>query len=182
MRALRPDLLLGPLLSLAQLATANFGSGRPIPQVEAAVSLVESKLSAWYNFVADPASHSGGVEHGRPLARPPSEFWLGNIKHQGIAPFAGSGYKVFRNVLDYGAKGEFSCPRNQHLDDSCRLTARKKVTVSRMILQLSILPSRRAIDAGQRIVLPPLSLQRLYISHQVNTSCHRQSLTIISPC
>jgi hypothetical protein len=31
-----------------------------------------------------------------------------NIKHQGIAPFAGSGYQVFRNVKDaaYGAKGD----------------------------------------------------------------------------
>ncbi|KAK6210577.1 hypothetical protein LQW54_006060 [Pestalotiopsis sp. IQ-011] len=33
-------------------------------------------------------------------------YWLGDISHQGVAPFAGSGYTVFRNVKDYGAKGD----------------------------------------------------------------------------
>jgi len=33
-------------------------------------------------------------------------YWLADISHQGIAPFQSSGaYKVFRNVMDYGAKG-----------------------------------------------------------------------------
>ena len=35
-------------------------------------------------------------------------FWLADIQHQGVAPFAGGGYKVFRNVKDYGAKGDGS--------------------------------------------------------------------------
>ncbi len=35
-----------------------------------------------------------------------SDFWLDKITHQGAAPFAGSGYKVFRNVKDFGAKGD----------------------------------------------------------------------------
>ncbi|KAI0875712.1 glycoside hydrolase family 55 protein [Hypoxylon argillaceum] len=35
-------------------------------------------------------------------------YWLEDIAHQGVAPFAGSGYKVFRNVKDYGAKGDGS--------------------------------------------------------------------------
>ncbi|KAI0154698.1 glycoside hydrolase family 55 protein [Xylariaceae sp. FL1272] len=33
-------------------------------------------------------------------------YWLQDIKHQGVAPYAGSGYSVFRNVKDYGAKGD----------------------------------------------------------------------------
>ncbi|TPX18892.1 uncharacterized protein E0L32_011444 [Thyridium curvatum] len=33
-------------------------------------------------------------------------YWMGDIAHQGVAPFAGSGYRVFRNVKDYGAKGD----------------------------------------------------------------------------
>ncbi|GAP92470.1 putative glycoside hydrolase family 55 protein [Rosellinia necatrix] len=33
-------------------------------------------------------------------------YWLENVQHQGVAPFAGNGYKVFRNVKDYGAKGD----------------------------------------------------------------------------
>ncbi|KAK4135130.1 glycoside hydrolase family 55 protein [Trichocladium antarcticum] len=35
-----------------------------------------------------------------------TDFWLEKIAHRGVAPFAGSGYKVFRNVRDYGAKGD----------------------------------------------------------------------------
>lgn len=36
-------------------------------------------------------------------------YWLANIAHQGIAAFNSnpSGYTVFRNVKDYGAKGNF---------------------------------------------------------------------------
>ncbi|KAI4859463.1 glycoside hydrolase family 55 protein [Hypoxylon rubiginosum] len=33
-------------------------------------------------------------------------YWLEDITHQGVAPFAGSGYSVFRNVKDFGAKGD----------------------------------------------------------------------------
>ncbi|KAI1387830.1 glycoside hydrolase family 55 protein [Hypoxylon trugodes] len=33
-------------------------------------------------------------------------YWLEDVKHQGVAPFAGDGYTVFRNVKDFGAKGD----------------------------------------------------------------------------
>ncbi|VBB79880.1 Putative Glycoside Hydrolase Family 55 [Podospora comata] len=33
-------------------------------------------------------------------------FWLGDIPHRGIAPFAQPNYPVFRNVRDYGARGD----------------------------------------------------------------------------
>ena len=33
------------------------------------------------------------------------EFWLESITHQGISPLGPSGYTVFRNVKDFGAKG-----------------------------------------------------------------------------
>jgi len=32
------------------------------------------------------------------------------IADQGVAPYAAGGYKVFRNVKDYGAKGQCNCP------------------------------------------------------------------------
>ncbi|KAL2019376.1 hypothetical protein VTK56DRAFT_9667 [Thermocarpiscus australiensis] len=32
--------------------------------------------------------------------------WLADIPHRGFAPFAGANYPVFRNVKDYGAKGD----------------------------------------------------------------------------
>ncbi|KAI0146079.1 glycoside hydrolase family 55 protein [Hypoxylon sp. NC0597] len=35
-----------------------------------------------------------------------SSYWVADIKRQGVAVYAESGYKVFRNVKDYGAKGD----------------------------------------------------------------------------
>ncbi|KAK3682422.1 pectate lyase superfamily protein-domain-containing protein [Podospora appendiculata] len=40
------------------------------------------------------------------LASAANAYWLGDIAHQGNAPFAGAGYSVFRNVKSYGAKGD----------------------------------------------------------------------------
>ena len=38
-----------------------------------------------------------------------SSYWVANIERQGTVPFQGNaGYKVFRNVMDYGAKGDGS--------------------------------------------------------------------------
>ena len=38
-----------------------------------------------------------------------ASYWVADIKHQGIAAFNQDplGYKVFRNVKDYGAKGMY---------------------------------------------------------------------------
>ena len=36
-----------------------------------------------------------------------SSYWLANIKRQGTVPFGNtSSYSIFRNVMDFGAKGE----------------------------------------------------------------------------
>ncbi|KAB5566596.1 pectate lyase superfamily protein-domain-containing protein [Coniochaeta sp. 2T2.1] len=40
------------------------------------------------------------------IASTVSGYWMQDIAHQGVAPYAGPGYKVFRNVKDYGAKGD----------------------------------------------------------------------------
>jgi hypothetical protein len=37
--------------------------------------------------------------------RATSTFWMENMQQNGVSPFAPSGYKVWRNVMDYGAKG-----------------------------------------------------------------------------
>jgi len=39
--------------------------------------------------------------------RQSTPYWYETIKHQGISAFGPSGYEVFRNVKDYGAKGEY---------------------------------------------------------------------------
>jgi glucan 1,3-beta-glucosidase len=37
----------------------------------------------------------------------PERYWVESVEHTGTAPFSGDGgYKVFRNVKDYGAKGD----------------------------------------------------------------------------
>ncbi|KAF7595626.1 hypothetical protein BBP40_005374 [Aspergillus hancockii] len=42
-------------------------------------------------------------------ARAASEYWVGNIKRQGVAAFGNSpDYQVYRNVQDFGAKGDGS--------------------------------------------------------------------------
>jgi hypothetical protein len=39
--------------------------------------------------------------------RSASSYWVANVERQGIVPFAKSpDYKIFRNVKDYGAKGQ----------------------------------------------------------------------------
>ncbi|KAF4951438.1 hypothetical protein FSARC_12921 [Fusarium sarcochroum] len=37
---------------------------------------------------------------------PSSAWWMANIEQRGASPFAPKGYKVWRNVKDYGAKGD----------------------------------------------------------------------------
>ncbi|KAJ9154856.1 LysM domain-containingprotein [Pleurostoma richardsiae] len=39
-------------------------------------------------------------------SRAASSFWMENVEMNGYAPYAGSDYVVFRNVMDYGAKGD----------------------------------------------------------------------------
>ncbi|KAI1086714.1 glycoside hydrolase family 55 protein [Rostrohypoxylon terebratum] len=40
------------------------------------------------------------------LALGVNAYWLEDVTHQGVAPFGGDGYTVFRNVKDFGAKGD----------------------------------------------------------------------------
>jgi glucan 1,3-beta-glucosidase len=40
-------------------------------------------------------------------AAPDAPFWMQNIDHRGVMPYNGdAGYKVFRNVKDFGARGD----------------------------------------------------------------------------
>ncbi|RYP30701.1 hypothetical protein DL767_006117 [Monosporascus sp. MG133] len=40
------------------------------------------------------------------LAIEAKAYWLADIKHQGVAPFGGDGYTIWRNVKDFGARGD----------------------------------------------------------------------------
>lgn len=43
---------------------------------------------------------------GSGSAAPSDPYWQQTITHQGTSPYGPSGYQVFRNVKDFGAKGE----------------------------------------------------------------------------
>lgn len=43
---------------------------------------------------------------GAGTAGPNDPFWLQNIQHQGTSAFGPGGYQVYRNVKDFGAKGD----------------------------------------------------------------------------
>ncbi|KAJ5738694.1 hypothetical protein N7493_001849 [Penicillium malachiteum] len=52
------------------------------------------------------SSASNGLEVSK---RATSSYWMANIKRQGVAPFnSNADYQVFRNVKDFGAKGDGS--------------------------------------------------------------------------
>ena len=56
-----------------------------------------------------PASLVGAVpvESAAPQqAAASSSYWMSSIKRQGTVPFGKSDFKVFRNVKEYGAKGD----------------------------------------------------------------------------
>lgn len=59
----------------------------------------------------------------------PSSFWLPNVPHQGTSPFLSdsSEYVVYRNVKDFGAKGDGST------DDSAAFNA----AITRMLSKLT---------------------------------------------
>ncbi|KAF3055332.1 Glucan 1,3-beta-glucosidase [Trichoderma lentiforme] len=47
-----------------------------------------------------------GAEAEPAVEKRASSYWYENIAKQGVAPFAPSGYTVYRNVKDFGAKGD----------------------------------------------------------------------------
>jgi glucan 1,3-beta-glucosidase len=75
----------------------------PVPSAAPAVPAVPSAYP-----VASAAPSSAPAVPVTPVAPATGStgYWLADIKHQGVAPFAGADFKVFRNVKEYGAKGD----------------------------------------------------------------------------
>lgn len=70
-----------------------------LPASLVAASPVEPLITPVHNVLAaaeDTASDTSSA----------SSYWVANVKRQGVVPFAKeSDYKIFRNVMDFGAKG-----------------------------------------------------------------------------
>jgi glucan 1,3-beta-glucosidase len=77
-----------------EAAAANF----KIPNVENTVQLA---LDKYLNSLTTEGNETNGFN----IQRDAPSYWLENIAHQGISAFGPKGYQVFRNVKDYGAKG-----------------------------------------------------------------------------
>ncbi|KAI0803398.1 exo-1,3-beta-D-glucanase [Xylaria sp. FL0064] len=79
-------------------ADAHHGNYMPLP------SLPQEVIDLRNNF-----SDEDLVKHRSHVERDTSAFWMEDIEHIGRVPFGGQdndGYKVFRNVKDYGAVGD----------------------------------------------------------------------------
>lgn len=92
-------------LSIAAFcANVVYGHGIPPPLPHGPVDEPASKL----NHELKQFSYYGNSPDIVPLPKCAGQYWLENIQHQGVAAFNEdpAGYQVFRNVKDYGAKGE----------------------------------------------------------------------------
>lgn len=101
------------------LLSAVTNASRDIPAVDKLVNSVMSSLSAYTEFATPTGTPTAAVAAATATANSTNyhsvsigtaadaSYWLASIAHQGIAAFNSnpSGYKVFRNVKDYGAKG-----------------------------------------------------------------------------
>ncbi len=65
---------------------------------------VHHKIASFPSWRNRPGNGGCSIRNPGPQAH----FWLADIPHEGTSPFLneGASYKVFRNVKDYGAKGD----------------------------------------------------------------------------
>jgi glucan 1,3-beta-glucosidase len=88
------------LLALAPLLLKASAFMEHIPYLD---SVVYNELVEFGNL--NPHVKGGNVTARDLEERQGTAYWLENIAHQGKSAFGPAGYKVFRNVKDYGAKG-----------------------------------------------------------------------------
>jgi glucan 1,3-beta-glucosidase len=71
-----------------------------IPEVDNIVGQVLKHYGDYVHYQGNHSEASAGTK------RQSGSYWYETINHQGISAFGPSGYKVFRNVKDYGATGK----------------------------------------------------------------------------
>lgn len=104
--------LLTLLGAAAPLMSTALARQFQIPEVQEAVQQALA-LKGDYQAYTGPVAASNG-SNSTSTSHPPvhvnvadtSSFWLENVQHQGVAPYAQNGYTVFRNVKSYGAAGD----------------------------------------------------------------------------
>ncbi|RDW84364.1 hypothetical protein BP6252_01954 [Coleophoma cylindrospora] len=95
--------------TLACLALSVNSEKLAIPEVDTVVGKVIDRLGDYVKYhgndsvAGNISSHDGMASV---LPRQATPYWYEAIAHQGISAFGTSGYTVYRNVKDYGAKGD----------------------------------------------------------------------------
>ena len=87
-----------PLISV--LAVGAWCQLLEIPEVDNIVVKALEDFKDYVHFSGNLSEASVGTK------RQSTGYWYESINHQGISAFGPGGYKVFRNVKDYGATGE----------------------------------------------------------------------------
>ena len=78
------------------------------PEVQQYVASMLHQFEPWTHGPSPTGYHPRPTNPIPPKPTASCSYWLENIKHQGIAAFnpSPSTYQVFRNVKDFGAKGQ----------------------------------------------------------------------------
>ncbi|KAF9883834.1 hypothetical protein FE257_002771 [Aspergillus nanangensis] len=100
-------MLQSTLWFISLLAVGANAAVLDIPSVDRAVQVALDDYGN-YGAYTGPQHKPPATSHAKAfsLLADSSSFWLESISHQGISAFGASGYQVFRNVKDFGAKGD----------------------------------------------------------------------------
>ena len=80
----------------------------PISTVDTVVDRVRQDYSEYFHHLPSPGSSNVTTKknYNFNTAAADQSYWYEQIAHQGISAFGAGGYQVYRNVKDFGAKGE----------------------------------------------------------------------------
>jgi glucan 1,3-beta-glucosidase len=104
---MKSSLQLAALSCVVAKVLATHG-GHEIPEIESAVASMTAEFEPAVTYAGPTEADHSHYSISRPTSTPaPASYWLADIKHQGVAAFnPDTTYQVFRNVKDFGAKGE----------------------------------------------------------------------------
>ncbi|OGM39526.1 hypothetical protein ABOM_012090 [Aspergillus bombycis] len=92
--------------ALAAAMQAKYGQNGNDTNMAAQVLRGPNGLVEYAPFNSDETLFPVSSQSLHKRAASGSQFWMANIEQRGVSPFAPDGYKVWRNVKDYGAKGD----------------------------------------------------------------------------